>query len=103
MIPLLLLILLNGVSGFVGGFGHFGGISLSASSDKFEALRRGRGFFSTLDSGPSEGVDIAEEEDDRVITFRPNALLRLKDLVEKKEGETVLRMGVRSGGCSGLR
>lgn len=59
--------------------------------------------FSTLDSGPlEEGVDIAEDDDDRVITFRPNAVLRLKDLVEKKEGETVLRMGVRSGGCSGL-
>ncbi|GMI46756.1 hypothetical protein TrCOL_g1702 [Triparma columacea] len=46
-----------------------------------------------------------EEKDDRVITFRPNAVARLKDLVDKKGGEGedfVLRMGVRSGGCSGL-
>ncbi|GMH67008.1 hypothetical protein TrRE_jg8984 [Triparma retinervis] len=49
--------------------------------------------------------EIGDEGDDRVITFRPNAVSRLKDLVEKKGGEDegfVLRMGVRSGGCSGL-
>jgi len=56
---------------------------------------------------PDIAIDEFDEDDfdgdDKVVSFRPKAVLRMKALIEESEdGKTALRMGVRSGGCSGL-
>lgn len=44
-----------------------------------------------------------EVPEDAVITIKPKAMNRLRELKEKEGKESlVLRMGVRNGGCSGL-
>ena len=60
-------------------------------------------------SAPSESsvvepVDIDYEiPEDSFLTLKPNAMKRLRELRDKQpEKALVLRMGVRSGGCSGM-
>lgn len=44
-----------------------------------------------------------EVPEDAVIQIKPKAMLRLRELREKQNADSlVLRMGVRNGGCSGL-
>eukprot|EP00611_Tribonema_gayanum_P031117 TRINITY_DN8880_c0_g1_i1.p1 TRINITY_DN8880_c0_g1~~TRINITY_DN8880_c0_g1_i1.p1 ORF type:complete len:173 (-),score=64.48 TRINITY_DN8880_c0_g1_i1:1674-2192(-) len=52
----------------------------------------------------STAVEEEELLDDKIITMTPKALTHLQALKKSKEGDgpVVLRMGVRSGGCSGL-
>lgn len=52
----------------------------------------------------SEDVPTVEAPEDAVITIKPNAMNRLRELRAKKadDGYLILRMGVRNGGCSGL-
>jgi len=49
---------------------------------------------------PPIDYDIPE---DAVLTLKPNAMKRLRELRDKQSNKAlVLRMGVRSGGCSGM-
>ena len=49
---------------------------------------------------PPIDYDIPE---DAVLTLKPNAMKRLRELRDKQPNQAlVLRMGVRSGGCSGM-
>ena len=46
-----------------------------------------------------------EVPEDAVVTIKPNAMKRLRELRDKQpenEKSLILRMGVRSGGCSGM-
>jgi len=44
-----------------------------------------------------------EFPEDAVVTIKPNAMNRLRELRDKQDNPSlVLRMGVRSGGCSGM-
>ena len=60
----------------------------------------------TVTTLPSTATSTTESETttpDRVINIKPAAVARLLELKTKQSLETVyLRMGVRSGGCSGL-
>ena len=60
----------------------------------------------SLDDSPSSFGSEAVSEDspsDRCITLKASAITRLKELRSApSEASKVLRMGVRSGGCSGL-
>ena len=63
----------------------------------------------SLSSSATDGVEAEELEDDmddRIITVSAKAMDHIRMLREKQkdqwESEIVLRMGVKSGGCSGL-
>lgn len=44
-----------------------------------------------------------EVPEDAVLVIKPNAMKRLRELRDKQgDGQLILRMGVRSGGCSGM-
>mmetsp|Transcript_4716 Transcript_4716/g.6552 ORF Transcript_4716/g.6552 Transcript_4716/m.6552 type:complete len:173 (-) Transcript_4716:154-672(-) len=67
----------------------------------------GRVLFSSTTTDAGDVVDTPaidyEEPEDPVIRIKQNAMNRLRELREKQpDGEVVLRMGVRNGGCSGL-
>lgn len=54
---------------------------------------------------PSAGIERDHEEpEDVIIHIAPKAMIRLRELREKKpvDEPLILRMGVRNGGCSGL-
>jgi iron-sulfur cluster assembly protein len=49
-----------------------------------------------------ESVDTVETNVERAITITPKALSHLALLIQKTPEKPILRMGVRSGGCSGM-
>lgn len=57
--------------------------------------------FSTSAATPTT-IDY-EVPEDAILNLKPNAMSRLRELRDKQESKSlVLRMGVRSGGCSGM-
>ncbi|CAM9126751.1 unnamed protein product [Discosporangium mesarthrocarpum] len=50
----------------------------------------------------STGVEVEEEVAENIVTIRPKAMEHLVQLREIQGEGMMLRMGVRSGGCSGL-
>ncbi|CAB9523764.1 binding protein IscA [Seminavis robusta] len=66
------------------------------------AQRRQSVLFSSTEVKEDLPVDY-DIPDDSVVTIKPNAMNRLRELRDKQEVKSlVLRMGVRSGGCSGM-
>lgn len=49
-------------------------------------------------------ADVEEEVAEKIVNIRPKAMDHLQELrrTQGTEGDIFLRMGVRSGGCSGL-
>lgn len=49
-------------------------------------------------------VEVEEEVMEKIVNIRPKAMDHLQELRQSQgsEGDIFLRMGVRSGGCSGL-
>lgn len=63
-------------------------------------LRTAARLQSTETEDPAIDFEVPE---DAVIQIKPKAMLRLRELREKQNADSlVLRMGVRNGGCSGL-
>ena len=74
------------------------GSALCSSSTDTDAAEA-----SSSASSEAEPVIDYEIPEDSVVTLKPNAMKRLRELRDKQpEGGLVLRMGVRSGGCSGM-
>lgn len=68
------------------------------------SFSRGR----SISSSTKESADTIDYEipEDAVITIKPKAMKRLRELRDQgqvdKDGNLILRMGVRNGGCSGM-
>mmetsp|Transcript_6979 Transcript_6979/g.14852 ORF Transcript_6979/g.14852 Transcript_6979/m.14852 type:complete len:213 (-) Transcript_6979:20-658(-) len=84
--------------------------SYSPSATVLKSSAEGAAVTKTADD--SDGENVEKEEvvdyevpDDAVISIKPKAMKRLRELKEKQKNPDsymVLRMGVRNGGCSGL-
>ncbi|GKY92287.1 hypothetical protein MPSEU_000199800 [Mayamaea pseudoterrestris] len=57
----------------------------------------------TMSSTQADPAFDYQVPDDAVVVIQPNAMKRLRELRDKQEANPlILRMGVRSGGCSGM-
>lgn len=84
--------------------------SYSSSAIVLMSSAEGTAVTKTADDSDDENVEKEEVADyevpeDAVISIKPKAMKRLRELKEKQKNPAsymVLRMGVRNGGCSGL-
>jgi hypothetical protein len=93
------IILFVSVLCFIGNVGAFSITPTKLNFMKSSIVSNKLPLFSTVTDAPAPAI---ESEEEKIIIITPKAMAHITDLKAKQNGLGHLRMGVRSGGCSGM-